>query len=144
MTQLHIENTSYGQKRGRGSNWQFDSRPLKVRNRPYYLTCRWRATCRWKDLDESYNFGLDLISIGGLQTKLRRAKVAGVPTLAISGLPNGNPRTKSHLEEGLIERCRIYYLGEGGGFPQVQAMVSLVSPRSAVALPSTKSVPTMH
>ncbi len=26
---------SYGQKKGRESNWQFDSRPLKVRNRPF-------------------------------------------------------------------------------------------------------------
>jgi hypothetical protein len=25
---------SYGQKKGRESNWQFDSRPLKVGNRP--------------------------------------------------------------------------------------------------------------
>jgi hypothetical protein len=29
-----ICNPSYGQKKGRESNWQFDSRPLKVRNRP--------------------------------------------------------------------------------------------------------------
>jgi len=27
---------------------------------------------------------------------------------------------------GFVERCRIYYKGEGGGFPQVWAMVSLV------------------
>jgi len=27
-----------------------------------------------------------------------------------------------------MERCRVYYKGEGGGFPQVQAMVSLVCP----------------
>jgi len=29
-------------------------------------------------------------------------------------------------------------MGEGGGFPQVWAMVSLVSPKSPVACPSTK------
>jgi hypothetical protein len=32
-------------------------------------------------------------------------------------------------------------MGEGGGFPQIRAMVSLVSPESAVACPSTKGAP---
>jgi hypothetical protein len=31
---LDICRPSYGQKKGRESNWQFDSRPLKVGNRP--------------------------------------------------------------------------------------------------------------
>jgi hypothetical protein len=31
---LDICSPSYGQKKGRKSNWQFDSRPLKVGNRP--------------------------------------------------------------------------------------------------------------
>jgi len=43
-THLDIWNTSYGQKKGPESNRQFDSRPLKVRNRPDFLVCRWRAT----------------------------------------------------------------------------------------------------
>jgi hypothetical protein len=40
----------------------------------------------------------------------------------------GVPREKSHLDVGPVERCRVYYKGEGGGFPQVRAMVSLVCP----------------
>jgi hypothetical protein len=52
MTHLNIWNTSYGQKKGRESNWQFDFRPLKVGNRPDLLACRWHATDRWKDLDK--------------------------------------------------------------------------------------------
>jgi hypothetical protein len=32
-------------------------------------------------------------------------------------------------------------MGEGDGFPQVQAMVSLVSPKSPVACLSTKGAP---
>jgi len=48
--------------------------------------------------------------------------------LAISGLPLGSPGTKSHLDVGLVERHRVYYKGEGGGFPQVWAVVSLGSP----------------
>jgi len=33
---------------------------------------------------------------------------------------------KSHLDVASAERCREYYMGEGGGFPQVRAVVSLV------------------
>jgi len=39
---------------------------------------------------------------------------------------------------------KIYYKGEGGGFPQVRAVVSLVSSNLLMARPNTKSVPTMH
>jgi hypothetical protein len=64
--------------------------------------------------------------------------------LAILGLPLGSPGTKSHLDVGLVERHIVYYKGEGGGFPQVRAVLSLVSPSLPVARPSTKSVPIMH
>jgi len=42
---------------------------------------------------------------------------------------------------GAVERHRVYYMGEGGGFPKVQAVVSHVNPKSPVACPSTKGVP---
>ncbi len=43
--------------------------------------------------------------------------------------PNcGNFGTKSHLDVALVESCRVYYKGENGGFPQVQAVVNLVCP----------------
>jgi hypothetical protein len=144
MTHLDIWNRSYGQKKGRESNWQFDSRPLKVKNRPNFLACRQHAAYRWKALDKGYNFVLDLISIGSLHTKLWGPKIMGVPTLTISGLPLGSAETKSHLDMGLMERQRVYYKGEGGGFPQVRAVVSLVNPSLHVVCPSTKSAPTMH
>jgi hypothetical protein len=96
-------------------------------NRLDFVACRWCATCRWKDLDEGYNFALDLISIQGLHTKLWGPKVIGVPILAISGFPFGSPGTKCHLDVSLVERHIVYYKGEGGGFPQVQAMVSLMN-----------------
>jgi len=51
-----------------------------------------------------------------------------VSTLAISWLPLGSPGTKCHLDVGLVERHKIYYKGEGGDFPQVWAVVSLVNP----------------
>jgi len=44
MSHLDICNTSYGWKKDRKSNWQFNSRPLKVGNRPDPGVCRWVAT----------------------------------------------------------------------------------------------------
>jgi hypothetical protein len=70
MSHLDICNTSYGQKKGWESNWQFDSRPLKVGNRPNPSVLRESATHHWKVLKESYKFALDLIPIGGLSKKL--------------------------------------------------------------------------
>jgi hypothetical protein len=55
--------------------------------------------------------------IEGLHTKLWGSKVARVSILAISRLPFGSPGTKSHLDVGLVEKHKIYYKGEGGGFP---------------------------
>jgi len=39
--------------------------------------------------------------------------------MRILGLPLGSLETKSHLDVGLVKRHKIYYKGEGGGFPQV-------------------------
>jgi hypothetical protein len=52
----------------------------------------------------------------------------GVLVVRISGLPLGSPGTKSHLDVGPVERRRVYCKGEGGGFPQVRVVVSLVCP----------------
>jgi hypothetical protein len=83
MTHLDIWNRSYGQKAGHESNWQFDSRPLKVGNWPDFLACRWHATYCWKALDEGYNFSSNFISIRGIHTKLWDPKITRVPTLGI-------------------------------------------------------------
>jgi hypothetical protein len=61
--------------------------------------------------------------------------------MAISGLLLASPETKSHSDVGAARRHKEYYMGEGGGFPQVQAMVSLVSLELLVVYPSTKGAP---
>jgi hypothetical protein len=71
---------SYGQKKDRESNWQFDFRPLKVWNRPLPNVGFGIATRRWKDLDEGYNFGWDLVAIQLCSWELWRFKVPGVPS----------------------------------------------------------------
>jgi len=48
------------------------------------------------------------------------------PTGTISGLQLGSLGKNSHLDVASVERCREYYMGEGGGFPRVRAVVSLV------------------
>ncbi len=128
ISHLDIWNTSYGQKKGRESNWQFDSLPLKVKNRPNFLACMQHATCRWKAIDKGYNFVSNLITIEGLHKKLCAFNVVGVLVVGISRLPLGSLGTKSHLDVAPVERRKVHYKGEGGGFPQVWAVVSLMCP----------------
>jgi hypothetical protein len=141
MSHLDICNTSYGKKKGRESNRQFDSQPLKVRNRPNPDVCKWNATHRYKALKESYKFTLDLIPIGGLSKELWTCKVPRVQTETVSRLLFGSPETKSHSDVGVTKRHREYHMGEGGGFLRIRAVVSLVSLRLPVAYPSTKGAP---
>jgi len=52
ITHLDICSPSYGQKKGRESNCQFDYRPLKVENRHQPDVASRSATQRWKALDK--------------------------------------------------------------------------------------------
>jgi hypothetical protein len=138
MGHLDICSTSYGKKKGRESNWQFDSRPLKVGNRPNPGVCRWNATHRWKALDESYKFALDLILIGGLNKELWLRKVAGIQTGTVSRLFLGSPGIKTPLGyrcHGEVQRI-IY--GGRWWLPRVRAVVSLVSPELPMVCLNTK------
>jgi hypothetical protein len=125
-------------KKGKESNCQFDSRPLKVKNRPNFLMFKWSTTYFWKALDEGYKLALDFIAIKGLQTKLWAPKVARVPIVGIPGLPLGSPSTKCHLDVAPMERCKEYHKGEGGDFRQVRAMVSFVNPSCLWFVPTPK------
>jgi len=106
MSHLDICSTSYGQKKGRESNWQFDSRPLKVRNRPDSGVCRGSATHRWKDFEESYNFGLNLVPIQVQGEESWASKVSGVQTRTFSRLRLGSPKKKSHLDASASKSCK--------------------------------------
>jgi hypothetical protein len=77
---LNICSSSYGQKKGRESNWQFDSRPLKVGNQPLPNIRFESATRRWKNLNEGYNFGSDLVAIRLCSMELWAPKVPGLQT----------------------------------------------------------------
>jgi len=75
---LNIFSPSYGQKKGRESNWQFDSRPLNVGNRPLPDLRIESAIRRWKDLDKGYKFGSDLVAIRLCSRELWAPKVPGL------------------------------------------------------------------
>jgi hypothetical protein len=138
MSHLDIFSTSYGWKKGRESNWQFDSRPLKVGNRPNIGVCRWSATYPWKAFKESYKFALDFVPIGGWSEKLWTPKVLGVQIGTVSALHFGSPGKKCHSNASATESHKEYYMGEGDGFPRVRAVVSQVSPELPMACPNTK------
>jgi hypothetical protein len=113
MTHLDTSNASYGQKKRHESNWQFDSWPLKVRNRPDFLTWWWHATCHWKALDKDYTQFCFKPHFNRRSTY----KVMDLQSCRRFNLGNfGSPRTKCHLGVSPVTKHIVYYKGEGGGF----------------------------
>jgi len=45
---------------------------------------------------------------------------------------------------GVAEQCKEYYMGEGGGFPRVRAMVSQVSPCCPWLVPTPRVIPNVN
>jgi len=126
---LDICSPSYGQKKGRESNWQFDSRPLKVRNRPLLDLRIESAIRRWKDLDEGYKFGLDLVAIRLCSRELWAPKVPGLHLGQFRdnfGTSTWESREKEPFGCSLSGASQRILYGEGGGFPRVRAVVCLV------------------
>ncbi len=61
-----------------------------------------------------------------LQLGVMAVQISGSPAGTISGLHFESPKNLSHLDVVSTASCREYYMGEGGGFPWVRAVVSLV------------------
>jgi hypothetical protein len=66
------------------------------------------------------------------------------PKLRISDSQLGSLETKWHLGVSLVARHREYYKWKGGGFPQIQAVVSFVILCLPIVCSCTKSAPTIH
>jgi hypothetical protein len=135
----YLQHKLWPQKKGRESNYQFDSRPLKVKNRPYFLEFRWHATYCWKALDKGYNFVFYFTSIEGLHKKLRASKVAGIPIWGISKLPTWESQGAC-----LVVRHREYYNGGRWWLSPSLGAMNLMNPCLPMACPCTKCAPTMH
>ncbi len=144
MTHLDTEHTSYSQNKGWGVKLAIWLPTTKSQESLDFLTCRWCVTYRWKIIDDGYNFVLNFISIKGVHAKLWAPKVVGVPVMKNSGLPFESLEIKWHLGVGHVARHKVYYKGEGDGFPQVRVVVSLVSLSLPVARPNIKSALVMH
>jgi hypothetical protein len=131
-------------KKGWESNYQFDFGPLKVKNHHDSLACKWCATCCWKDLDKGLQLCFRLHFNRKSTHKVMGPQSRGSPNFGNFQIPIWSPGTKWHLGPSPVATHKVYYKGEGGGFPQVQAVVSLVSPCLPMAQPCTKSAPIMH
>jgi hypothetical protein len=97
----------------------------------------------WKALDEVYNFTSDLISIGGLHTKLWAFKVVRVLIFGVLGFL-WESLDKMTFGAGPMATHKECYKGEGGGFPQVWAVVNLVTLCLHVARLCTKHAPSLY
>jgi hypothetical protein len=107
---LDICSPSYGQKKGRESNWQFDSRPLKVGNRPFPDLQIKSAIRRWKDLNAGYKFGSNLVAIRICSRELWAPKVPG---LRLGQFRDSNPGVpgKSDTRAWVPLRVAEYTIG---------------------------------
>jgi hypothetical protein len=63
-----------------------------------------------------------------LQSGVMAVQSSGSPVGTISGLHFGSPGNLCHSDVAFATSRREYYMGEGGGFPRVRAVVSLVCP----------------
>ncbi len=128
---LNICSPSYGQKKGRESNWQFDSRPLKVGNRPFPDLRIESAIRRLKDLDEGYKFGLDLVAIRICNRELWAPKVPGLHPRQFSGqFRDSDPGVpgKSDIRAWVPRSVTEYTIGSMVvAYSRVQAVVSQVN-----------------
>jgi hypothetical protein len=71
-------------KKGRRSNCQFDSRPLKVQNRPELHVFKWHVTYHLKAFDKGYNFAFNISYI--------------ITTMCLSVRPTTIPRLNGPAE----------------------------------------------
>jgi hypothetical protein len=87
---------------------------------------------------ESYKIALDVILIQGLSKKLWMPKVLGVQIGAVLGFFLESLGKKCHSDVAFAKSCREHYMGEGGGFPRVRAVVSQMSPSCLWLVPTLR------
>jgi len=135
---------SYGQKKGQESNWQFDSRPLKVENRPLSDLRIESARCRWKDLDEGYNFGSDLVAIRLSSQELWAPKVPGLQPGQFwdnFGTPTWESREKEPFGCSLSGALQRILYGRRWWLPPSPGRSESCGPKCPWLIPTPKGVP---
>ncbi len=140
---LDICSPSYGQKKGRESNWQFDSRPLNVGNRPVPDLRIESAIRRWKDLDEVYKFGSDLIAIRPESRELWAPKVPGLHPGQFRdnfGTPTWESREKEPFRCSLSEASQSILYGGRWWLPPSPGRGVSRGPKCPWLVPTPKGV----
>jgi len=141
IAHLDICSPSYEQKKGWESNCQFDSRPLKVGNRPLSDVALKSATRRWKALDKSYNFGSGLIPIRVRGEELWPSKVPGLQPGTVSGLPLWSLGKKRSFECNLSGELQRILYGGRWWLPPSPSRGESSSPSCPWLVPTPKGVP---
>jgi len=116
-----------GEKKDKSQSVNLTPNHGKVENHPELHEFRRHATYPWKDLNKDHNFALNVTSIGGLHKTLWASEVAGVLILGIVRLSIWKSWEKYHLDVTFMACHKKYYKKEGGGFPQVRAIMSLMN-----------------
>jgi hypothetical protein len=106
----------------RPSNWECDTSLERSRRGLQVLFRRCRDQTSQSGIMSSQSPGTPTRTVSGQFRDSNRDSFG-----TISRLQLGSPGKKSHLDVASAKRCRKYYMGEGGGFPRVRAVVSLVS-----------------
>ncbi len=133
---LDIFSPNYGQTKGQESNWRFDFRSLKVGNQ-LLSDIQFQSANGVGKLSRRAPTLIQTCCDRILQLRVMSSQSFGIPTgefwdsnqnnfRTISGLQLESLEKKNHLDVASAENYRVYYMGEGGGFSQVQAVVSLV------------------
>jgi hypothetical protein len=144
MGHLDICSPSYGQNKGRESNCQFDSRPLKVGNRPLpdvisrSVTRRWKAMTLVQTLFQS-EFGARSYERPQSQDsnsgQFRDSNLGVLGKRAIWMYPMGATRSSTGSSDLVSGACFLFFLG---AIPMSQGWIELTRaliPRDA--LPSS-------
>jgi hypothetical protein len=94
--------------------WLLTTKSQKLPQFPcLQVACNIPLKSSWWTLQLCFNF----ISIKGLHIELWAPKVVRVSIMGILRLPLASLETKWHLGVGFMAMHRVYYKGEGGGFP---------------------------
>jgi len=123
MTHLDTSNTSYGQKKGLKVKLPIWFPTTKNQESPRFpcvqVACHILLESSWLELQLCFRPHLNQRSTH---------KVMGPQSCKTPNFGNfKSPWTKWHLGAGLVAMHKVYYKGEGGGFPQVWVVVSLMN-----------------
>jgi len=99
------------------------SRESTSSQRPIWV-CDMALKRSWQGLQLWFRPRCDLT----LQSRVMAVQSSGSPVGTISGLHFESPGNLCHSDVAFATGRREYYMGEGGGFPRIRAVVSLVCP----------------